>query len=1092
MSGGTVARQKSLGWSSTDAGIPYVSTHTTVLDPGAASQKTSSHQIARDAYGNVTSHSLFDYDNTSTPARTTTHTHVADQAYLDRHILNRRSSSTVQANGESVKVHSLQYDTTPIIDRPGLTQHASATFNTGNTLRGNVTESYVGGVYHRVQYDITGRASVIQDSTQGQVSVVPADGSNNTKLGMVIPNGNADLGMQVEYAGGKPAKVTTPNGNQTSQTYDALGRPSALAYSNGRTVSYGYDNGPTTVTSSINGRWNKATLGGFGHVIKTEAGDATGTHTSVEHVYGPAAGAPLGKLVKNSLPHASGADPVWVNTAYDDLGRRTSQDSASTGAATTFSYSGNSVKTIDPAGRWKKIHSDASGKIKKVVLPDANGTGQLETQYSYNALGKLTSVAMPRANATQTRSFAYDSGGRVIQKQHAESGPKTSVYNPDGTLASMTDAKGQKHVYTRDAYKRITSIARLNSKGDPLPNDSYSYYHDTNPFDSAFSQNTLGRLAAVQWGSAATLPGLMTEMYSYTVSGQMAAKRLRVNRGGNNADLELHVAYDGQGRVASVTYPFGDPTLSYTYDSMGRLNGVSTASDAVVKDVAYDTLGNLTSMKLFAKNAGQYLVQGYKYNARNRATRLIAAPADPALDNGQLPTVDLQYAYRADDGKLKSETDNVAGKTVSYDYDNHGRIAAAASSDAAWGLEYDYDSFGNRTGQTVTQGQGYSHQVEHDPLTNWMLDSNASYDANGNIIQLPNMQMKYDAHNRLIRVDTVSGTEKYGYDSKNLRIWTKADDGSESFNFYQETKNLATYTLQTDASGNLSFTVHKTNLYFGRRLAQSGGDVSVADRLGSSRAWSAKKGAKTASYTPFGEKVQGADDDQGKFDGYEEGVTTGLKYAEQRYYSSSLGRFISPDPYEKSAHLDSPNTWNRYAFVSNDPINKTDPHGLNDRDGLPDDYVYPNSNNNNCDPDGISDDCYYSDGVGGTGDQPEYTPPGCDSPAYPTGIISSDGDVTVYQMSDGTQQGDFYLNGQLMSTATYGTPDPTACQVGDDISEWANSALDTIDTLNVNDVVTNFFDVTDAEGWETVTDQAGNVEVIVGGVEIVLIILALL
>jgi len=46
--------------------------------------------------------------------------------------------------------------------------------------------------------------------------------------------------------------------------------------------------------------------------------------------------------------------------------------------------------------------------------------------------------------------------------------------------------------------------------------------------------------------------------------------------------------------------------------------------------------------------------------------------------------------------------------------------------------------------------------------------------------------------------------------------------------------------------------------------------------------------------------------------------------------------------------------------------------------------------------------------------------------------------------------------------------------------------------LNVNDVVTNFFDVTDAEGWETVTDQAGNVEVIVGGVEIVLIILALL
>jgi RHS repeat-associated protein len=945
MSGGAVARRKSFGWSNTDAGIPYVSTQTSVLDPGAASQKISSHQISRDAYGNLTSHSLFDYDNSSSPLRVHTHKHVTDQAYLSRHILNRRKSSTVQGNGETVQVHSLQYDTTPIIDRPGLTQHDSATFNTGNTVRGNVTESYVGGVYHRVQYDITGKPSVVQDSSQGQVSFIPADGSNNTQLGMVIPNGNADLAMQIEYAGGKPIRLTRPNGNQTSQCYDALGRPEATAYSNGQVIGYTNDN-DRTATFTPNSRWAKVIRDGFGRVIETEAGDETGTLRSVEHVYGPAANAPMGRLIKKSLPHPTGTDPQWVNVAYDDLGRKVSQDSASTGAPTTFSYSGNSVKTTDPAGRWKKVVRDARGKIKKVVIPDADGTGQLETRYSYNALGKLTSVAMPRANATQTRSFAYDAGGRVIQRQHAESGPKTSIYNSDGTLASMTDGKGQKHVYTRDAYKRITSIARLNSKGDPLPNDSYSYYHDTNPFDSAFSQNTLGRLAAVQWGSAATLPGLMTEMYSYTVSGQMTAKRLRVNRGGNNADLELHVVYDGEGRVASVTYPFGDPSLSYTYDSMGRLSGVSTASDAVVKDVTYDSLGHLTTMKLFAKNAGQYLLQGYQYNTRNQLIGLLAAPADLTVADGQLPTVDLEYKYRSDDGKLKSETDKVAGTSVAYDYDNHGRIAAAASSDAAWGLEYDYDSFGNRTSQTVTQGQGYSHQVEHDPLTNWMLDDSTSYDANGNIIQLPNMQMKYDAQNRLIRVDTLNGTEKYGYDSKNLRVWTKSSDGSESLKFYHGTKNLASYALVTDASGNISFKVQKTNIYFGKRLAQSGGDVVVADRLGSTRAWSAKKGAKTASYTPFGEKVQGADDKQSKFDGYEEDVATGLKYAEQRYYSSTLGRFMSPDPYEKSAHLGRPESWNRYAFVSNDPINRTDPHGLNDTGGSGGGQPYYGNNSN--------------------------------------------------------------------------------------------------------------------------------------------------
>jgi YD repeat-containing protein len=271
LSAGKVARSKSLVWSSTDAGIPYVSKHTVVLDPGTPSQKTASHQVARDAFGNVTSHSHFEYEKNDSPARTTTHTHVTDQAYIDRHMLNRRLTTTVEGNGERSQTHSVQYDTTPLIDRPGLTQHDSATFHTGNTVRGNVTESYVGGVYHRIEYDITGKPSVVQDSTQGQVSLIPAEGSNNVHLGMVIPNGNENLGMQVEYAGGKPAKITTPNGNQTAQFYDNLGRPAVTAFSNGLAVGRIYENDRATTTTP-NARWKKATRDGFGRVIKTESG----------------------------------------------------------------------------------------------------------------------------------------------------------------------------------------------------------------------------------------------------------------------------------------------------------------------------------------------------------------------------------------------------------------------------------------------------------------------------------------------------------------------------------------------------------------------------------------------------------------------------------------------------------------------------------------------------------------------------------------------------------------------------------------------------------------------------------------------------
>jgi RHS repeat-associated protein len=54
----------------------------------------------------------------------------------------------------------------------------------------------------------------------------------------------------------------------------------------------------------------------------------------------------------------------------------------------------------------------------------------------------------------------------------------------------------------------------------------------------------------------------------------------------------------------------------------------------------------------------------------------------------------------------------------------------------------------------------------------------------------------------------------------------------------------------------------------------------------------------------------------------------GMDYADQRYYSSQAGRFLSPDPYRSSASLANPQTWNRYPYVENDPVNKVDPPGL--------------------------------------------------------------------------------------------------------------------------------------------------------------------
>jgi RHS repeat-associated protein len=57
---------------------------------------------------------------------------------------------------------------------------------------------------------------------------------------------------------------------------------------------------------------------------------------------------------------------------------------------------------------------------------------------------------------------------------------------------------------------------------------------------------------------------------------------------------------------------------------------------------------------------------------------------------------------------------------------------------------------------------------------------------------------------------------------------------------------------------------------------------------------------------------------------------------DQRYYSSIMGRFLTPDRLRKSARLRRPQSWNRYAYVINDPVNRTDPRGPRDGDDTDD------------------------------------------------------------------------------------------------------------------------------------------------------------
>ena len=63
--------------------------------------------------------------------------------------------------------------------------------------------------------------------------------------------------------------------------------------------------------------------------------------------------------------------------------------------------------------------------------------------------------------------------------------------------------------------------------------------------------------------------------------------------------------------------------------------------------------------------------------------------------------------------------------------------------------------------------------------------------------------------------------------------------------------------------------------------------------------------------------------------GKERDAESGNDYFGARYYSSSMGRMMSPDPAGvRAVKLANPQTWNWYAYVQNNPLRFTDPTGM--------------------------------------------------------------------------------------------------------------------------------------------------------------------
>jgi len=114
------------------------------------------------------------------------------------------------------------------------------------------------------------------------------------------------------------------------------------------------------------------------------------------------------------------------------------------------------------------------------------------------------------------------------------------------------------------------------------------------------------------------------------------------------------------------------------------------------------------------------------------------------------------------------------------------------------------------------------------------------------------------------------------------------------------------------------------SVWFAGKLIQDSSATTNAvalDRLGTNR-------ANGARFRPYGDEITSTANDREKFATYTRNSYTGFDYADQRFYASTYGRFNTPDPYKGSGGPSDPGSWNRYAYVEDDPVNSSDPLGL--------------------------------------------------------------------------------------------------------------------------------------------------------------------
>ncbi|MFP5247484.1 MAG: RHS repeat-associated core domain-containing protein, partial [Thermoanaerobaculia bacterium] len=292
------------------------------------------------------------------------------------------------------------------------------------------------------------------------------------------------------------------------------------------------------------------------------------------------------------------------------------------------------------------------------------------------------------------------------------------------------------------------------------------------------------------------------------------------------------------------------------------------------------------------------------------------------------------------------------GTTDTFTYDEFGRIRTA--SVAGHNQQFTYDRFGNlrnvQTGTTTIRlgvdAAANRLSSSTDTLTGQPANAWGTYDPAGQLTQWNSTSGKfeYDGVGMLTSSSDVAGEPHriYIYTPNDERIATVTlANGAETWSEWtlrdSSGKVLRRIDRYRNASNEWEWRWRQDYIYLNGLLLAAEVDTSekvrhfFLDHLGSPRLVTGNGGVRIATHTylPFGAEVTASnpDPERMKFTGHERD-TTGLDYVHARYYSSGTGRFLSVDPVlDTREALHEPQLWNRYAYVTNNPLKYTDPDG---------------------------------------------------------------------------------------------------------------------------------------------------------------------